>query len=175
MQKTFVKKNKEWTYWELASVTMAESPQASLACCGCDDTSVLAKDATRNGWIRAVWMAVKDLGQATSAYESIGLPLGKEVEIARMGAKGREVIAGESSILLLERKDPKGVVAASLDVSGEGIVGISIEVGDLAAARALIEKQTNFKLPEYDGVFGRSFLVPAGLTHGVWLEFFQAG
>src|SRR3990170_960332 len=49
---------------------------------------------------------------------------------------------------------------------------VSMEVGNLLAARRVIESSANRIVP-YVGAYGRSLLVPAKLAHGVWIEMFQ--
>jgi hypothetical protein len=123
--------------------------------------------------IHSVWMVVKDLAAATKAYESIGLRAGRKVQTARLGAKGREVAAGHGVILLLQANASKGSLASYLAQYGEGIIGVSIEVRDLEVARALLRATTNQELTSYAGPDGKSILVPAQFTHGVWIELFQ--
>lgn len=106
LEKTFIKKTKEWVYWELASVTTAESEQATLACSGCEDASVQAKDAMRSGWIRMVCMGATEPkseseanGRSTYACPGCQMPIGIDIETSyakrpappqqRQGSRGR--------------------------------------------------------------------------------------
>jgi choline dehydrogenase-like flavoprotein/catechol 2,3-dioxygenase-like lactoylglutathione lyase family enzyme len=124
--------------------------------------------------MRSTWMAVKDLKAARQAYESIGLPAVRDFEMDRLGARGVEITAGDGAILLLEAKAPDSRVTPFIRRrKGEGIIGVSIEVEDLATARALIQRGTKQKLPTYDGLYGQSILVPAEIAYDVWLELFQ--
>jgi catechol 2,3-dioxygenase-like lactoylglutathione lyase family enzyme len=123
--------------------------------------------------VHAVWMAVNDLQAAARACESVGLPPGKAVQAPRLAAAGREVPVGQGVILLLHGTDQHGVVSSSLAEHGEGILGVSIEVRDLSAVQTFIENSTEQTFPAYDGPFGKSILISASLTYGVWMEFFQ--
>lgn len=123
--------------------------------------------------LRSAWMAVRNLEAARGAYASIGLQPGRRVAIPQLQADGMEIEAGQGSILLLQPTGKQGPVSGFLSRRTEGIVGVSIEVEDLAAARRLIENNTRQSLKEYRGFFGRSILVPPQLTCDVWLELFQ--
>ena len=122
--------------------------------------------------IRCVWIAVRDLESATRGYVSVGLPRGKRRELPRLGAVSMEVNGRAGRILLLQPSDERGVVASFVKGRGEGVMGLSIEVGNLLAARRVIESSANRIVP-YVGAYGRSLLVPAKLAHGVWIEMFQ--
>ena len=40
--------------------------------------------------VASVWVVVKDLAAATQVYESVGLRAGRKLELAQLGADGRE-------------------------------------------------------------------------------------
>ncbi len=120
--------------------------------------------------IVSVWMAVNDADEATRRYESLGFRAMREVSFSQMDAKGREVEAGQGTILLLSPWIPGGKTGASLAQRGEGIVGVSLRVKNLATAQRILEEYRGEVLRRYDGVYGKSLLVPPELTHGVWLE-----
>ncbi|MCA9665859.1 MAG: VOC family protein [Myxococcales bacterium] len=124
--------------------------------------------------IKAVWMAVNDLEAAAKGYEKIGLARGRAIEHAKLGARGIELAAGIGKILLLApAKKGKGAVAKFLARRPPGVLGMSILVKDLEAARALINKRNKTKLKVYDGPLGKSVLVPAKLAHHTYLELFS--
>lgn len=123
--------------------------------------------------IYSVWMAVKNLEAATKAYESIGLPAGRKVEVPHLGATGREIQAGRGVILLVQANDRKGKVAAFIAKRGEGVMGVSIELAKLETARQIIETNTKRRLAPYQGLYGQSILIPGELAHGAWIEMFQ--
>ncbi|HEY5538161.1 MAG TPA: VOC family protein [Thermoplasmata archaeon] len=122
--------------------------------------------------IRSVWIAVRDLESATRAYVSIGLLRGRRRKVRRLGAICMEVNGRAGCILLLQPSDAHGVVASFMKGRGEGVMGLSIEVRNLLAARRVIEG-TGQRIVPYAGAHGRSLLVPADLAHGVWIEMFQ--
>jgi catechol 2,3-dioxygenase-like lactoylglutathione lyase family enzyme len=123
--------------------------------------------------IRSVWIAVKDLEAAKKGYEELGLQAGREQEMAQLGARSREIAAGQGVILVLQADDAKGAVASYVAQHGEGVVGVSIEVRDLKVARSLLQSSTKQELNPYKGVFGESILVAPAFTHGVWIELIQ--
>ena len=123
--------------------------------------------------IHSVWMAVKDLAAATNAYGSIGLRAGRKLQVGQLEATGQEVAAGQGVILLLQPNNSKGTLASFLAQYGEGIVGMTIEVRDLDAARTLLRAATGQELASYTTSNGNAILVSPNFTRGVWIEFFQ--
>jgi hypothetical protein len=120
--------------------------------------------------VRAVWMAVKNAAVADRAFQAIGLPPGREVQSKVLGARGRLVPAGIGDILVLEPSDPKGKVAAFLADRGEGLLGISIQVRRVAAARVVVEQGLGRPFIPSSTFYGEGLLLPPELTHGTWLE-----
>lgn len=123
--------------------------------------------------IKSVWIAVRNLRAGTRAYESVGLRPESKRTLAQIGAEGQEIKMKRGVILLLQPKGKNSYVHSFLADRGEGTMGVSIEVRDLDIARQLLEPNTNRKFTPYRGAYGRSILIPAKLTHGVWIEMFQ--
>jgi catechol 2,3-dioxygenase-like lactoylglutathione lyase family enzyme len=124
--------------------------------------------------LHSVWFAVRDLDASLRNLQEAGFEAGEKREAKFLGASGREVKAGQSSLLLLKSTDENGALSKFLSNHDEGeIIGLSIEVSDLSKARSWVEDHSGHKLEPYDGFYGRSILIPPDLTHGVWMEFFQ--
>jgi catechol 2,3-dioxygenase-like lactoylglutathione lyase family enzyme len=123
--------------------------------------------------LRSVWIAVKDLEEATKGYEALGLLPGHKRRMPQLAAKGREIGAERGVILLLQATDTKGPLASYVAQHGEGVVGMSIEVRDLNIARSLLHSSTQQELNPSNGPYGESVVVPPVFTHGVWIELFQ--
>jgi len=126
--------------------------------------------------IHAVWFAVRDAEAQSRTLGDAGLVVGESREAKFLGAHGREVRAGQGVLVLLQSSDKNGLLAKYLsdhDEGTQGIIGLSIEVADLAKARQLAESSTGRKLETYKGSYGPSFLLPPEVTHGVWMEMFQ--
>ncbi len=122
----------------------------------------------------SVWFAVHDLGASLKNIQDAGFEPGETREAKFLGAKGREVKAGDGWLLLLQSVDKNGLVNKFLSGRHDGeIIGVSIEVSDLDKARSLIERRSGRNLEPYNGFCGRSILIPPDLTHGVWMELFQ--
>jgi catechol 2,3-dioxygenase-like lactoylglutathione lyase family enzyme len=124
--------------------------------------------------IRAVWFAVHDTEAQLRTLRDAGLEDGEFREAKFLSAHGREVKAGQGVLLLLESSDKNGLLTKFLSAHDEDIIGLSIEVADLGKARELSESRMGSKLDIYKGFYGPSFLLPPEVTHGVWLEMFQA-
>jgi hypothetical protein len=66
--------------------------------------------------------------------------------------------------------DGPGPVADFAADRGEGVLGVSLKVRDLALAHDLIEHNTGLTLPIFNYRGQDRFLIPASLTHGVLVE-----
>ncbi len=120
--------------------------------------------------IDTLWLVVSDLDAAIAFYEGLGLDVQfKNKKIHYLGARGAEVRFHNSTLALLQPDGP-GLVADFVADRGEGILGVSIKVGNLETAHTLIEGNTGLTLPIFKDKGRDRFLVPASLTHGFLLE-----
>lgn len=124
--------------------------------------------------LHSVWFAVHDLEASLRRLQDAGFESSEPREAIFLGAKGREVKAGNGCLLLLQSIDKNGLLANFLSDRHDGeIIGVSIEVSDVDKARSWVESHSRHKLEPYDGFYGRSIRIPPDLTHGIWIEFFQ--
>ena len=120
--------------------------------------------------IDTLWLVVSDLDAAIDFYEGLGLEVRfKNKKIHYLGARGAEVRYRDNTLALLVPNGP-GLVADFVADRGEGILGASIEVGDLDTAHTLIQGNTGLTLPIFKDKGRERFLIPASLTHGFLLE-----
>ena len=120
--------------------------------------------------IDTLWMVVSDLDSAIAFYEGLGLEVRFEnKKIHYLGARGAEVRYNNNTLALLEPDGP-GIVADFAAGRGEGILGVSIEVGDLDTALSLVNGNTGLGLQSFRYKDRERFLVPASLTHGFLVE-----
>lgn len=120
--------------------------------------------------IDALWMVVSDLDDAIDFYEGLGLQVtSKHQKIHYLGGRGAEVRYRNSTLRLLEPDGP-GIVADFAAVRGQGILGASIKVGNLATARALIQGNTGITLQPFKYKGRNRFLIPTHLTHDFLME-----
>ena len=124
--------------------------------------------------LHSVWIAVKDLGVAVRAYEGVGLRAGRQVRMPQLSASGREIDAGAGRILLVAPNDSTGSLSRYVAQYGEGVVGASIEVRDMQAARSLLQESTKQALPPFAGIHGRSLSGTSCVAAArMWLELFM--
>jgi hypothetical protein len=116
---------------------------------------------------------VKDFDNACVDMERIGFHSGRLLKFDVLGARGREFDIGNGKILLLEPDSPGKPAANFSRERGDGVMGVTLRVGDLGKAKTLIEENTHRKLSSYDGSYGKGFLVPADVANGVWIEMVQ--
>ena len=133
----------------------------------------LAQHANTALGLRTPWVAVWDVDRTAEDFSALGVEGGDKFEVLHLKATGREVHLSQGKMLLVEPTRDASPAMDHLLVRGEDLMGISIEVGDLEKARQLIQRSLGRPLEVYDGLEGPSFLVPADLAHGVYLEFFQ--
>ena len=120
--------------------------------------------------IDTLWLVVSDLDAAIDFYEGLGLEVRfKNKKVHYLGARGAEVRYNNNTLALLEPDGP-GLVADFVAERGEGILGVSIEVGDLDTAHSLIQGNTGLTLPAFKHKGRDRFLIPASLTHGFLVE-----
>lgn len=120
--------------------------------------------------IDTLWLVVSDLDAAIAYYEGLGLDVRFEnKKIHYLGARGAEVRYNNNTLALLESDGP-GLVADFVAERGEGILGASIQVGDLDTARTLINGNTGLALESFRYKGRDRFLIPASLTNEFLIE-----
>jgi catechol 2,3-dioxygenase-like lactoylglutathione lyase family enzyme len=120
--------------------------------------------------IDTLFLVVSDLDAAIDFYEGLGLEVRfKHKKIHYLGGRGAEVRYHNNTLALLEPDGP-GLVADFAAERGEGILGASIEVGDLETARDLVNGNTGLNLQTFKYKGRERFLIPASLTHGFLIE-----
>jgi catechol 2,3-dioxygenase-like lactoylglutathione lyase family enzyme len=120
--------------------------------------------------IDTLWLVVADLDAAIDFYEGLGLEVrAKHQKIHYLGGRGAEVRYRNATLALLEPDGP-GIVANFVAARGEGVLGASIKVRDLDAARHLIEHNTGLTLHPFKDKGRNRFLIPTTLTHDFLLE-----
>ena len=120
--------------------------------------------------IDTLWQVVSDLDAAIDFYEGLGLEVRfKHKKIHYLGGRGAEVRFNNNTLALLEPDGP-GLVADFAAEREEGIMGVSIQVGDLQTAHAFVNDNTGLNLQTFNYQGRDRFLVPASLTHGFLIE-----
>jgi catechol 2,3-dioxygenase-like lactoylglutathione lyase family enzyme len=120
--------------------------------------------------IDTLWLVVSDLDAAIDFYEGLGLKVrSKHKKIHYLGGRGAEVEYHNATLALLEPDGP-GLVADFVAERGEGIMGVSIKVGNLHTALSLVNHNTGLNLHSFKDRGRDRFLIPASLTHGFMIE-----
>jgi len=134
------------------------------------DGEIHANTARR---LRSVWVAATSISDAVKRSELFGFTPGSERQLAVLSARGREVQCGQGTIVFWEPIKQDGTLSALVKKQGPGLFGVSIEVADLTRAHDIAERGTQSKLAiEHQGDRA-SFVVPADLAGGTWIEFVQ--
>ena len=120
--------------------------------------------------IDTLWLVVADLDAAIDFYEGLGLEVRfKHKKIQYLGGRGAEVRYKNATLALLEPDGP-GLVADFAAERGEGILGASIQMGNLGFAHSYVRSHTGLTLPVFKDKGRKRFLIPASLTHGFLIE-----
>jgi len=120
--------------------------------------------------IDALWLVVADLDAAVDFYRGLGLQVtARDQKIPYLGGRGALVQYHNATLALLQPDGP-GLVADFAADRGEGILGVSVEVGSLATAHAYVESHTGLALPVFKDRGRERFLIPSALAHGVLIE-----
>ena len=120
--------------------------------------------------IDTLWLVVSDLDAATGFYRGLGLRVtSRPREIPYLGARAVEVRYKNATLALLEPDGP-GLAADFAADRGEGILGVSLQVGKLGVAHDLVQHNTGLTLPVFRDRGRSRFLIPASLTHGFLIE-----
>ena len=123
--------------------------------------------------IDTLWLVVSDLDAAIEFYEGLGLEVGsKHKRIPYLGGRGAKVKYHNNTVTLLEPDGP-GLAADFAAERGEGILGVSIQVGSLDTALSLVNRKARLNLHSFTYKGRDRFLIPASLTHGFLIEMVQ--
>ena len=128
-----------------------------------------------NGALRlsAVWIAVHDLQACVDAYHRLGLTSGPRVDFPEISASGRTIVAGTGRLILLTPKPGPGPVADFLAARGDGIMGVKIEVADLAQMRDYLQAHAP-AVHDSSRESGDHLLIHPPTTPGFWLQLERA-
>lgn len=116
----------------------------------------------------SVWILVRNVSAAVSTYGRAGFRPRRRVTVSGVGA-GVALNGGEGEILLIVPTDE--LHRRRLNRYGEHVIGISIQVDDLAATRQLLQDRLELPLPLSRSVYGPSVRVPSLGPLGVHVEF----
>jgi catechol 2,3-dioxygenase-like lactoylglutathione lyase family enzyme len=120
--------------------------------------------------IDTLWLVVSNLDAAIDFYAGLGLKVqARNRRIGYLGGRGAEVRYKNATLALLAPDGP-GLVADFAAERGEGILGVSLQVGNLRTAHDLIQHNTGLTLPIFKDKGRDRFLIPASLTHGLLIE-----
>jgi len=121
-------------------------------------------------------IAVRDLQQARSFYELVGMQAGPEEIIEHEQVRTVMIPAGESRIELLEPTSPDSVIGRFIDRRGEGMHHVALHVDDIAEVLAEM-KCAGMRLVSDELKIGAGghlyFFVHPSCTGGVLVEICQ--
>jgi len=123
--------------------------------------------------LASFWVAVDSADAAVKQSERLGLMRIGELHSDELGSRGVAVQCGVGTIVFWEPTNKSGVLAGILSKRGSGPFGISLEVGSLERAHALVEKGLPMKLPIVREGSHTSFVVPGPMALNTWIEFVQ--
>ena len=120
-----------------------------------------------------MWVAVPSVTEAVRQAGQFGFTAGGERRIKALGEKGREVQCGQGTLVFFEATHQNSPLAALIAKQGLGPFGISVEVADLKTAQRIVQQGTHAKFGIQHTGKRMSFIVPAQLASGTFIEFVQ--
>jgi hypothetical protein len=120
----------------------------------------------------AAWILVDDLDEAGADMPGLGFRDAGSFEYPKFGVRAREFRSARNRVVLVHPAGP-GPAAKFMASHAAGVLGLTVSVSNLRRATALIEVRTSRCFPTYTGRYGSSFLVPADLAEGTWIEIVQ--
>lgn len=135
-----------------------------------DAANVRARETHRNGalGLRSIWVSVRDLTVAAAKYEAAGLRPGPERRMAVLDTKAREITTPGGTILLVQISPDR-----HSDGAEDSFAGITIKTESIERIRTLLQQSQALELRPYQGLYGRSILLPPTVTRGVSIEFVE--
>jgi hypothetical protein len=138
-----------------------------------DPTKIINHRNTALG-LKTAWVAVWEIHATARTYAQLGLPEASEMfEVPHLKSMARKITLPMGDLLFLQPMYFDSPVMDFLLSRGENLMGVSIEVENLETAKKVIENGYGTNFSVYDGIGGKSFLVPAEKARGVNLEFYQ--
>lgn len=134
--------------------------------------AIRTRETHENGAVglRSVWIAVHDLSAAAARYESAGLIPGPRIPLDVLDTQAREIRTTGGTILLVQMKPDTGTSSVH---PSDSFAGISIRTRSLDTIRARIRQSHSLDLTPYQGLYGRSILLPSTFARGASIEFFE--
>jgi len=120
--------------------------------------------------IDAVWIVVKNLKAASADLTALGFRRLRHLRSKVLGAEGQEFAGDHGNLVLLHASRSDGPVSQFAAERGDGVMGLTILVKSLEQAHTLAERNAGRKFPIYKGWEGQSFLIPAQIASGAWIE-----
>jgi catechol 2,3-dioxygenase-like lactoylglutathione lyase family enzyme len=119
--------------------------------------------------ILAVWILVNNLRGAIDDMRGLGFPEVRSVKSSALAAEGIEFGTQRGSIILL-RPIGSGPASEFEKNRGAGVMGVTLQVEGLDAARSFVKRNDNRDSSTYQGFYGSSILVPSQLAEELWIE-----
>lgn len=118
----------------------------------------------------AVWIATADAAQASSVLERMGMIPGRSLRLPHLQARATPYAAGRSTVLVVAPTG-EGYTARQIRTRGSHVFGVSIEVGSLDVAAAVLGRGYGSRPRGYRGPFGHSVLARSEQDLGLLIEF----
>lgn len=119
----------------------------------------------------SAWIVVSDVGKAGPELESIGFRRLREVASAVIGGSGVEYAADRGNVVLLSPPGSRdSPVAAFVRDRATGVMGFTIRVANLEAAKSHAAKHLGHEPAVATGWYGEVFFLPPAAACGAWLE-----
>ena len=120
--------------------------------------------------LSAVWLLSADAAADRAQFTRMGFGGGAPIRMPQIAARGYCVPVGRKRVYVLQ-PDGAGVAAEALRRGGPQVLGVSLAVADLAAAKRRVERGYEHEIASYQGTLGASFMAPTQQDLGLLVEF----
>jgi hypothetical protein len=123
--------------------------------------------------LHSVWVVVPSVSAAVEQANRFGFAMLGVRYVKSLGEKGEEVRCGQGTIVFFAPEHSRSPLSVLVKKQGFGPFGISVQVNDLKTAQHVVEQGTKAKFKLERDRQWSSFVVPAKLTAGTYIEFMQ--
>lgn len=123
--------------------------------------------------LRSVWVALPSAAEAVKQAGQFGFAGGLEPVLRALGETGMNVQCGQGTLVFFEAAHQNSLLASFVAKKGLGPFGISVGVADLTTAQRIVQEGMQAKFEIQHSGNRMSFVVPAELAAGIFIEFVQ--
>lgn len=153
---------------ELFFIQYPPEPPASAE----DEARFRARSTHPNGARRlsAIWLLVPDLEAEAAVYQRMGFTIGPAVDVPHLNTRARIARLASGAVILAQSAQLPAEFRAPAR-PGPRVIGLSFEVGDIAATRSWLSQRGKHVPRSVEGLLGPALLLPLPDALGMFVAF----